>query len=159
MSHISDAPKCAMRDLPPHPVLSIRLRTTIQDLPRRVGEAYGAVADYLAAMGTDPAGPPFVAYFNADMQDLDIEAGFPVARLVAGQGHIQPRIVPGGRAAVCRHVGPYSELHAAYARLTAWMQAEGQAGTGVAYEFYLNDPETVPPGALQTEIAMPLAAG
>ena len=36
------------------------------------------IAQYLAEQSEQPAGAPFVAYYNMDMQNLDVEIGFPV---------------------------------------------------------------------------------
>jgi effector-binding domain-containing protein len=147
---------CELIDRPAQPVLAIRTRTTIQALPAFVGEAYGAIAQYLGQLGQAPAGAPFAAYYNMDMQDLDMAAGFPVARPLPAQGKMQPGEIPGGRAAMCLHVGPYNQISAAYQALGEWMQAHGHEATGVAYEFYLNSPDEVPPEALQTQVVFPI---
>ncbi len=103
-----------------------------------------------------PAGAPFVAYFNMDMQNLDIEIGFPVSHPLAGQGNIQPNQIFGGKLATCLYVGPYSDVGPAYDALTKFVKDKGVEATGVAYEFYLNDPQTVQPSELQTQIYFPL---
>jgi effector-binding domain-containing protein len=91
-----------------------------------------------------------------DLEDLDMEIGFPFAQTPVGKGSILSGQIPGGRAATCLHVGPYDQLGAAYKALQDWMQANGHATAGVAYEFYLNDPQTVPPADLQTQLVFPL---
>jgi effector-binding domain-containing protein len=149
---------CEVKELPSRLVLCIRLRTPLSKLPQRLGGAYGAITAYLADHLLAPAGDPFVAYYNMDMQDLDIEAVIPVARKLPGRGNIQCREFPGGKAAICLHVGPYSQVGAAYEVLNEWLKANQLQGTGIAYEFYLNDPAVTPPEALKTEIAMPLKA-
>ena len=121
-----------------------------------MGQAYGAIAQYLGGLGERPAGPPFTAYYNMDMQDLDVEIGFPVSRKVAGEGDILACELPAGKIATCIHVGPYSELTPAYTALSEWTEAQGYEATGVAYEFYLNDPTQTPPEELMTQIVFPL---
>ena len=44
----------------------------------------------------------------------------------------------------------------AYEALSAWIEENGYEPTGVAYEFYLNDPGEVPPEELMTQISFPL---
>ena len=149
--------ECALLDRPAQPVLSIRTRVAVQGLPAQMGQAFGAVAQYLGQLGQPPAGAPFAAYYNMDMQNLDVELGFPVAAPLPGKGNIQAGEIPGGKAAACLFTGPYDQLKTAYDALTAWVQARGYQTTGVAYEVYLNDPQTVPPAALQTQIVFPLA--
>jgi effector-binding domain-containing protein len=148
--------QCEVKEVPSRLVLSIRMRTPQQALPQRIGRAYGAIAAYLAEHLLKPAGEPFVAYYNMDMQDLDIEAGIPVARKLTGRGDIQCREFPGGKVAACLHVGPYSELGSVYETLNEWIQANNYQGTGVVYEFYFNDPAVTPPEDLKTEVAMAL---
>lgn len=147
---------CELIEQLARPALAMRARAAVQDLPRVLGEAYGAVMQYLGPLGEAPAGPPYVAYFNEDMQNLDIEAGFPVARPLPGQGKLQAVEIPGGKAASCLYVGPYSDCGPAYEALTKWMRDHGYEPTGVAYEIYLNDPQQTPPEALQTQIVFPL---
>jgi effector-binding domain-containing protein len=156
MSYQTMSYHCELLNRPAQPTLATRTRSAVQNLPQIVGQAYGAIAQYLGQMGEQPAGAPYVAYYNMDMQDLDIEIGFPVARPLPGQGNIQPSQIPGGQAAACLHVGPYDQVGKAYEALTQWLQANGRAATGVAYEIYLNDPTSTPPEALQTQVVMPL---
>ena len=143
--------QCELIDRSIQPVLSIRARAAVQNLPGVMGQAYGAIGEYLGRMGWQPAGAPFVAYYNMDMQNLDIEIGYPVAQKLTGQGNIQPSMVAGGKAAACLHVGPYATMPAAYQALMEWMGAKGYEGT-ICYEVYLNDPAQTPPEALQTQI-------
>lgn len=148
--------QCEIKQQPAQPALSIRARTPVQDLGQVVGKAYGAIAQYLGEMGEQPAGPPFVAYYNMDMQDLDAEIGFPVSRKLPGRGDIQASEIPGGELATCLHIGPYDKVGAAYEALSRWIQDNGRAATGVAYEIYLNDPSQTLPQQLQTQILFPL---
>ena len=99
-----------------------------------------------------------MAYYNMDMQDLDIEIGFPVSRVLPDKAEVQTSEIPAGKHATCLYTGPYEGLPPAYEALTAWIQAHGYEPTGVAYEHYLNDPATTLPEALQTQIAFPLKA-
>ena len=136
--------------------LSIRTRTSVQDLPQVFGKAYGAIAQYLGELGEQPAGPPFAAYYNMDMQNLDVEIGFPVSKKLSGKGDIKASEIPGGKVATCLHVGPYSAIAPAYNALSQWIKDNGYEATGVTYEMYLNDPAQTPPEELQTQILFPL---
>jgi effector-binding domain-containing protein len=148
----------SLQDESPQATLAFRTRTSVQELPRLFGAALGQVGAYLAGLGENPAGPPFAAYHNADMNDLDVEIGFPVSKALPGQGEIQPGVIPGGPAARCMYTGPYDGVAAAYRQLQTWIGEKGCTATGVSYEMYLNDPATTPPMALQTLILMPLKA-
>ena len=148
--------KCELIDRPAQPVLSIRTRTAVQNLPQVLGAAYGKIMQYMGELGEPPAGAPFVAYYNMDMQDLDIEIGFPVLRALLGKADIQACEIPAGKAATCLYTGPYNEIPPAYNDLSAWISQQGYRPSGVAYEFYLNDPQHTPSAELQTLILFPL---
>ena len=81
--------KCEIKDQPAQPTLSIRVRTTLENLPQTIGHGFGTVAQYLGEIGQPPAGAPYVAYYNMDMSDLDIEIGFPVGKKLPGKGEIK----------------------------------------------------------------------
>jgi effector-binding domain-containing protein len=147
---------CELIDLTAQPVLSVRARGAVKDLPAIMGRSYGVLGAYLGRMGKQAAGAPFVAYYNQDMQNLDLEIGFPVAEKLPGQGEIQAGEIPGGKAVRTMHVGPYDKIGPAYEALGKWMQTKGHQGTGVCYEMYLNDPQQTPPAKLQTLILFPV---
>jgi effector-binding domain-containing protein len=148
--------QCELLERSSQPTLVIRTRAPVQSLPQVVGQAYGAIMAYAGQLEVQPSGAPFVAYHNMDMADLDMEIGFPFGQKPAGRGDILAGEIPGGKAAACLHVGPYDQLGAAYEAVQKWIQANGYVPTGVAYEFYLNDPQATPPAALQTHLVFPL---
>ena len=149
-------PVCELLEQPAQPAVAIRTWTSAGDLPRVLGQTFSSLAQFLAEKGTQPSGPPFVAYYNMDMQNLDIEIGFPVPEKLEGQGAVRPSRIPGGRLAACTYTGPYQDLAPAYDALSRMVQERGLKATGVAYEIYLNDPQTTPPQELQTRILFPL---
>lgn len=134
------------------PVLSIRTRATAQNLPQVLGGGYGAILQYLEEAKEQPTGAPYVAYYNMDMSDLDIEVGFPVRATMVGKEMVQSGTIPAGLVATCVHTGPYPELGQAYDALNQWIQENGHVATGLVYEFYLNDPVTTPAEQLVTKI-------
>ncbi len=135
------------------PTVSIRTRCAVGDLPQVLGSAYNSIIAYLNEIGVPPSGVPFVGYFNMDMQDLDIEAGFPVAQLVdGGKGDIKVSEIPAGKTVACIYTGSYSQIEPAYTAMMEWIPANGHTWNGVCYEFYLNDPADTPENELQTNI-------
>jgi effector-binding domain-containing protein len=127
----------------------------VQNLPPLIGQAYGKIMTRMAELSVEAAGNPFVAYYNLDMQDLDVELGFPVASTLEGQEDILPGMIPGGWKATTMHIGPYQELAAAYDSLNQFVRSKGKEPTGVAYEYYLDGPE-VPMEKVRTVIVFPL---
>ncbi len=134
------------------PVLGIRTHTPVEKLPETLGKCYASIGQYMAGLGEAPAGIPYVAYFNMNMQDLDMEVGFKVPKPMPGNGPIQAGTLPSQPVATCTYTGPYPEMRSAYDELNRWIEEQGLQPNGIVYEFYLNDPATTPPEALQTQI-------
>ncbi len=138
------------------PVLSIRTRTSVGKLPQEIEEAYGAIIEYLNEIGEQPQEAPFVAYYNMDMEDLDVEMGFPVAKPTTGRGEINLGEIPAGRQVSYLFKGPYIKMEPVYNAMMQWIAENGHTPTGVAYEFYYNSPNDVPESELLTKIVFPL---
>jgi len=153
MSH-----ECEIREQLPQPALAIRTRTPVQNLSQVIDDAYRTITQYLEQAGEQPAGPMFVGYYNRDMNDLDVEVGFPVSPGLEGNDRIHPTEIPGGKVGICLHTGPYHEAGPAYEDLTKMVKNQGFETTGVAYESYLNNPMDTTPEKLQTQILFPLKA-
>jgi len=75
--------KFELTEQPAQPVLSMRTRTAVGNLPQELGKAYQAIIQYLNEIGEKPLDAAFAAYYNMDMEDLDVEMGFPVPRPLA----------------------------------------------------------------------------
>ena len=46
--------KCEVKELPAQPVLSIRTKSAVQELPQVLGASLGAIAQYLGSLGENP---------------------------------------------------------------------------------------------------------
>lgn len=147
---------CKTIDQPEQPVLSIHTTAAVQDLPTLIGKSYGQIMEHMISLGEQPTGMPFVAYYNMDMQALDLEIGFPTARTLPAKGDVQPGTIPAGKVATCEYTGPYEEMSAAYNEMSAWMEARDLKPTGTVYEYYLNGPMDATPDGYKTRIVFPL---
>ena len=132
--------------------LSVRMFTSLEDLPKNLGSIYGEIAQLFGADGITCAGAPFVVYYNMDMENLDIEAGFPVAGAVKDYGRVKRSKLPGGEQAVAQHRGPYDTLENTYTELSAFCKKQDRTPEDFMYEEYLNSPEEVPAEELLTNI-------
>ena len=141
---------CQIEIRPEQHTVAVRTHTPVSALATVVGELYGQVMQYVGAMGAQTTGAPFIAYYNMDMENLDIAAGFPVDSALPGGGGITVGVLPAGDYATCMHVGPYDQVGPVYAALTEFVQQQGRTPTGVAYEFYFNSPQDTAPAQLQT---------
>lgn len=138
------------------PVVTIRKTTCLELLPQVIGESYEKIMAYLAEQGEQPIFAPFTAYHNLDMQNLDVEMGFPVARLLPEKGDIKARELPTGKVVSSMYKGPYSGMEQPYNEMARWIEDNGYTATGISYEYYFNSPHEVPESELLTKIVMPV---
>lgn len=146
-----------IREVQAKTTMCIKTTTSVEKLSQVFGEGYAEIMQEAGKAGIQPAGAPFALYLNDDMSNLQIEFGFPASGPVPKMGgRVEAGTLPGGRAAVDMHIGPYATIEEAYNRLTAYVKEKGEEPTGICYELYLNDPGETPPEELQTEIYFPL---
>ena len=137
-------------------VLSIRTRTKIEELPLKIGEAYGKIMQHLTELGQTPIDAPYTAYYNLDMNDLEVEMGFPVASQLQDKDDMKATIIPAGKYASCMHKGPYSQMEKPYEAMAKGIEEKGYEAIGICYEYYYNSPMEVEESELLTKIVMPV---
>ena len=137
-------------------VLYIRTRTRQDKLPQVIGENYMKIANYMCSLGEQPVGVPYTAYYNMDMQDLDVEMGFPVSKALPESKEIKAREIEAEKVVTTMYKGPYSGMEATYVEIFKWIEEKGYHPTGVCYEYYHNSPQDVPESELLTEIVIPI---
>jgi len=147
---------CQITDEKDQHFLKIKKRTPAQEIPIVLGTCYGEILTYMHEVNLKMSGAPFVIYYNMDMNDLEIDICIPLAVESKGRGHIQSDKMDKGQYISTLHIGPYQTLNNAYRSVTEYIQTNNIAITGIAYEFYLNDPQEVAPEDLQTRIMFKL---
>jgi effector-binding domain-containing protein len=144
--------KCELKVLKSQPSLSIRLKTTVDELTEVFATGYREIERYLEECNVEPTGRPFAIYYNLDIRQLDVEFGFPVSDILNGTDNIQPSQTPSGKSVTCLHIGPYIDVEPSYHALTEWIKNYGYEAAGIAYEVYLNDPVNTEPAKLNTQV-------
>lgn len=132
--------------------LSIRTKTSLSQLPDVIQKSYNQIATHLNEYGGMCNGAPFAIYYNMDINDMDVELGFPVDGKQIEKGDIRNSQIPSGKVLQFTHVGPYNELEKTYGAAMNWIKENHITPTGTVCEFYMNDPETTSPNDLETEI-------
>lgn len=144
--------KCELAVLKSQPSVSIRLRTTAEELPEFFAKGFARIAEYLENCNTEPAGEPFAIYYNLDIRNLDVEFGFPISVHLRGTDNIQPSQTPSGKAVTCLHIGPYNDMEPCYHALAEWVKDNGYEAAGTSYEMYLNNPVNTEPEKMNTQV-------
>ena len=122
-----------------------------------IGRAFSRVRDRMGA------GSLMVAIYADDPDavpaaDLRSAAGTVVDPGTEIPHDLVERMVPAGRYAIMRYIGPYSSMHAAYLWLYGqWLPSSGEEPRDhPIIEEYLTDPATTPPVDAVTDILLPL---
>lgn len=143
------------RDLAAQITAVVRGEMPVAELGDWLADTYRAVQGHLERIGMNPIGPPF-ARFTFLGGVVAVEAGFPVAGEIAGNGRVEPSTLPRGLAAVTTHVGRYEGLSAAFDAVHGWLNEHGYMTAGPHWEVYYDDPNAEPdPGRWRTDVVVP----
>lgn len=111
------------------------------------GPAYGPllaeIFEHLTRHQASATGPP-IARFAVRTDHVLLEASVPVTAQLEGEGRVRRAELPGGKAAVATHVGPYRTLGNVHTALRAWVEEHGHRLSGPFWEVYLTDPDAEP---------------
>ncbi|MFC4071755.1 MerR family transcriptional regulator [Actinoplanes subglobosus] len=137
----------------PVTVASLTVRAGLVTIGEAVRQGFGTIIGSIGTAGASPAGAPFLIYHDVleEGAEGDVEICIPVTGGMAGS-----REVPGGTVASIVHRGPYAEIAPAYHVVTGWIEENGSTPSGPPREIYLNDPQSVTPDELLTEVQFPI---
>ena len=137
--------------------LHVRLKTSVAGLNEAFDKNFALIESYLSEIGEQPAAAPYAAYYNHDMQNLDVEMGFPVAKALPGRDEIKAGIIPAFEQAVCGiHKGSYNSLDETYGQLYQYIADNNFEISGAHYDFYISNPDNTSENELITRIAIPV---
>ncbi len=144
-----------LMEQPEQQVMSIRTTINMKDLADVAGQIYGKIMAHLAKTGELAAGAPFTCYYNDDLNNLDVEMGFPVARSLQGNDEITARTIPAQRVITGLDLGPYRESDPLFFEMMKWLKDNEYEAQGTIYNYYLND-QNRPESELLTKIVIPV---
>jgi effector-binding domain-containing protein len=137
--------------------LAIRTTLDLDHLPQVAGQAYNKIIEYLNSIGELPADAPYICYYNQDLENLDVEMGFPIAKALPGNEVIGAHTIPAQRILVGLHLGAYRNTDPLYYEMIEWLNHNGYQVQGMAYHYYLNDLDR-PEHELLTKIVLPVVS-
>jgi len=144
-----------LEELQPQPVVAIRTKVPDGDIGGLVGQLIGEVWGYLEAKGVHPSGGPYAR--SIYVPGTPIEVGFFVDEPLDGNGRAVSDELPGGRAIVTTHIGPYDQVKGAYDALNAYAAEQGLQPAGLPWEVYLTDPGREPDQSKwRTDVVLPI---
>ncbi len=120
----------------------LTIRTTIdfmKDFEGFCEQAYSKIIDYLNQIDILLGGEPFVCFHNTDLENLDVEVGFPVAKYVDGIDEIKATILPSQKVVSAIDLGPYEKQDPTLEEIFAWIEKNHHEVKNKIYYYYLND--------------------
>jgi len=150
-----------VKEVPETRVISKRDRGPIgETVGRLIGELMGVI--YMPenqANLVKVVGPFMTVYHDHEYRELDadLEVAVPVTgKVTLSDPSFEVRNLPSRRVASLVHKGSYETIGPAYAKLYDYVVRSGLELSGPMMDVYLNDPNTVEPDEILTEIQAPV---
>ncbi len=150
-----------VKEVPETRVISKRDKGPIgETIGRLIGELMGVIhmpenqANFVKIVG------PFMTLYHDNEykeQDADLEVALPITgKVTLSDPSIEVKNLPRRRVASLVHKGSYETIGPAYAKLYDYVVRSGLELSGPMMDVYLNDPNTVEPDEILTEIQAPI---
>lgn len=148
-------------EVPPQQVIGITRTGTYSLIPELLMKVYAYIVEKnltIAGMPTfvcHETSPDAVREAN-ERGTAIVEVAWPVSGTVKDSGEFRAYVIPGGRMVRAVHHGPYETCESTYLSLFSWIEARHLRIAGPIREIYPNDPCTVRPEEILTEILVPV---
>jgi AraC family transcriptional regulator len=146
-----------VKDVEPQWVLSIRQDTTPEGMGAVFQQLVQVIDAYREKKGIDRAGPLIGLYHDYREDHVDIEIAVPVSGPAEGEGRIEAKELPGGRAAVAMHEGPYETIGQVHEALDAFVHERGGHGETPREVYHVRPDDDPDPASWRTEVVYPIA--
>lgn len=104
-------------------------------------------------------GPAMARIHELEANQVEVEAGFPVAEPIQIEPPFEIGHLGAGRAATTLHEGPYERLFDAAAALDDWVAGERiDVENAPWFIFWVDPDQAAQPGELRTELVLPIRA-
>ena len=136
--------------------IGIRRMAKVSELADVFTDRYGQLDAFCKKHNIEPAGMPMAFYHTWDGIETDLEAAFPVAKKVSGEGDIHYGTMPAMQVVSAVHYGPYESSESTHMAIDSYLEQNELVNNGPVCEIYMNDPSTVAPEEIQTKIMYPV---
>lgn len=136
----------------------LTVRKTIDFFTQYAGFMESAVNSILTLIEESAALPssgPIVCFHNMELETLDVEIGFEVARPIPVKDPVQASIIPVRTVATTIDRGPYEKQDPTLEALMQWIPENGYKALDGIYYHYLND-EQQPESEYLTQMFIPV---
>ncbi len=125
-----------------------------------IPSALQEVMGWIQQKGIQVAGPPMGVFYNEPgkvaPEKLLWEIQWPIAPREGEGVEEKVKQTKPMEVAYTIHRGPHDQVGAAFDRLKKWIGENGYQICGPAREIWFNDPHSVPPESLKTEVQFPV---
>lgn len=137
---------------PEKPYMGIRTRGPLKGMSKVVERLSKELSAWMKQHQVEPAGPAFLRYYVIDMKsEMDIEVGFPVEWVLAGDRRVSAGVLPAGWYASLVYFGSGLVANRALIEWAkgngiAWQRWKDEKGEAFysCYEIFLTDPKGLP---------------
>jgi effector-binding domain-containing protein len=137
-------------------VLAVRTIIKFADYPKIAEQTFKKILEYLALNCVSVSGGPYVCYHNTDLENLDVELGFPVSKPIeTDSSEIFGYTIPIRKVVSGIYLGAYEETDPLMMEIFKWLVEHNYKQQGGIYHYYLNNDKR-PKNELLTEIAIPI---
>ncbi len=147
--------KISLLEQPEQHVLSIRTTIHFDHYPNTAKQAYEKIMAYAEGNGLLFSSGPFVCYHNADLENLDVEMGFPIAKPISGDDDIVGYTIPVQKVVSGIFLGAYEDTDPLMIQIIQWIEAHGYEQQGTIFNYYMNDDQR-DASQLLTQIVVPI---
>ena len=138
-------------------VASIRIETTQSEIGDKIGKLLREIVPLVEAHMN---GAPLAVYHTWKDDRGEMEVAVPVEpaapATIGGDDRIQRHDLPGGRAVVVTHIGPYNTLEESWTAINAYVKEHGLERRAAPWEQYISDCSVTPSEELITHIVLPI---
>ena len=130
---------------------------TLETAKAVLTDAYTRIGKFMAANKIAMQGAPLTITTRYDSTQWAFNAGVPVDRNdTAPTDDIQSGTTYAGKAVQFMHVGPYDKIPDTTKKAYAWLSLLAYKPVGGVIAEYVNDPTTVPPEQIKTQLTIPV---